>query len=255
MPDINIEYDDLLSGDYILINNVGHFRSPKLKEMNPSEGIGWFRYNLYLFYLKCGREQLAKFLRSLGDSEDAQELSNGMGVYSFVIGFEPMRDAYREALEFFSMESITYNEDYRCFILQDEHKNAVGFINEENFDYVRSIILLLNYISRDKTNVDTKHSSKESEARWEAVQAYLAQKEQQGKSDESMSIGNMISKLCIISNSYNLLNVYDLTVFQLYDQFFQACYLRGINFTESIVSNHGSKDFKYEDWIKPVKNY
>ena len=67
-----------------------------------------------------------------------------------------------------------------------------------------------------------------------------------------MSLGNVISKLCVVSNSYNLLNIYELTVYQLYDQFSQYCFLRSAEFGERVYSIHGGKKFKFEQWLDPI---
>ena len=58
-----------------------------------------------------------------------------------------------------------------------------------------------------------------------------------------MQLSNIISKLSCVSVGYTLLNIYDLTVFQLYDQFFQYGYLRAMDLSEMAYSNHGGKDF------------
>ena len=65
-------------------------------------------------------------------------------------------------------------------------------------------------------------------------------------------LANIISKLCAVHPSYNLLNIYDLTVFQLYDAFFQYGYMRSTSLSEQIFSNHGGNSFKFENWLKPI---
>ncbi len=45
-----------------------------------------------------------------------------------------------------------------------------------------------------------------------------------------------------------------VTVFQLYDQFFQYGYLRAMDLSEMAYSNHGGKDFDIQAWLKPITN-
>ena len=46
----------------------------------------------------------------------------------------------------------------------------------------------------------------------------------------------------------------EVTVFQLYDQFFQYGYLRAMDLSEMAYSNHGGKDFDLQAWLKPITN-
>ena len=62
----------------------------------------------------------------------------------------------------------------------------------------------------------------------------------------------MISKLCAANIGYTLFNIYELTVFQLYDQFFQYGYLRAMNLNEMAYSNHGGEKFDIQAWLKPI---
>ena len=67
-----------------------------------------------------------------------------------------------------------------------------------------------------------------------------------------MELGNIISKLCAANSGYTLLNIYDLTIFQLYDQFFQYGYLRAMDLNERAFSVHGGKEFNFEKWLEPI---
>lgn len=238
----------MLSGDAIPIDCVGHIRSPKLKEMNPTSGIGWSTYGVYIYFMKIDTIKLRKIVDGIQD-EDA--------VFDVVIRDESLRSLYCNAFSFFMLETVEYYPDRSIFVAfagDGESKRAVGVITKENFDTVRGSILLLNYITQSKLNVSVEYASDMAMKLWEMSQEFLASQEKK-REDETMALGNIISKLCAIHPSYNFLNVYELTVFQMYDAFFQSCYMRSIAFSESIVSNHGSKEFKYDDWMNPVKNY
>lgn len=191
-------------------------------------------------------------LRSIADGATDED-----AVYDIVTRDESLRSLYCSAFSFFMLEDVEYYPAKNVFVslvYDGDSKKAVGVITRDNFDTVRNSILLLNYISSAKTNVDVKHSSDKSKELWETAQRYMAAQEKKASNDV-MSLGNIISKLCAIHASYNYLNVYELTVFQMYDAFFQSCFMRSIAFSESIVSNHGSKEFRYGDWMNPVKNY
>lgn len=250
-----IPYEDLLSGDYIPVSRIGHIRSPKIKDMWPTSGIGWLQYNLYIYMMRSDAAMLAAL------SKDEIEYDD---VYDVITSCEVVRTLFVKALSFFMLESVIYDESHQAFLTFVESDNEsddpsqklslVGIINSENIDSLRASVLLANYISPTKANVDIEFASEKAREMWERAQKYNAQQAPKAE-DPAMSLGNIVSKLCTIHPSYNLLNVFDLTVFQLYDAFFQSCYMRSIEFSESIVANHGSKEFKYTNWLNPVENY
>ncbi len=250
MPDVKISYEDLLSGDRIPIAGVGHLRSPQLKEMRPTSGIGWNLYRVYVFYLKQGKEDLAQLLKF-----EFPEMS----VFDIVISIDELRNLYQDALAFFMSECVRYDTTSQSFVCIQIEPNGgetiVGTIDRDNFDEVRLMILTLNYISTKDVDVAVKFSSDAAKQAWEQVQEYMRQNQEQASraDNDIMQVGNLISKLCAMHPSINYTNVFELTVFQFYDTFFQMSYLRQIGFTEDIVANHGSDQFQYEDWLKPVQ--
>lgn len=239
-----------MCGDVVPVDGIGHVRSPQLKEMFPTSGIGWMRYTLYIYVLRANIDELKKLDGTAGDKNT---------VYDAVISSETLRILYAEALSFFMAEMVLFEQSRQIFITytknEDEDVKLSGIINSENFEELRASVLLMNYISPTKANVDVQFASERAKELWERAQKYLAAQETKKESNPAMTMGNIISKLCTIHPSYNLFNVYDLTVFQLYDAFFQLCYMRSIAFSEAVVSSNGSKEFKYSDWMNPVKNY
>ena len=249
MPELKLSYEDLLSGDAIPMEGVGHLRSPKLKELMPTSGIGMTQYNLYIYFLKAGKEQLNEIFGTGIEHDD--------DVFAAVTGNATIRGIYLAAFSFFLTETVGYSEKHKVFAVFDgdsagAEARVVGIIDAAGFDRVRSAILHLNYITPEHSNVATRHSSPEAEAAWSRAQKYLSQLESR-KTDSSYSLGNMLSKLCAIHPSINYLNVYELTVFQFYDSFFQTAYMRSVGFSEAVVASNGSKKFRYSDWMKPLK--
>lgn len=253
MLDRKFEYEDLLSGDYIIIDGVGLVRSPRLEEMRPTSGIGWSTYNEYIYFMRI---TLNQFLKIIDKKESTSDL------YNEIVSNEFARELFERAFSFFMFETVIFSSETNSFICfrqkTDEDGNqdyyAVGSITADNFDDIRAAILVMNYIPLSKTDIKTKHSSKESEDAWNKMQAFLEENSKTNEQDENMTVGNLLSKLCAIHPSINYLNVYKLTVFQFYDTFFQTSYMRSIQFSERIVSNHGSNDFKYSDWIKSIES-
>lgn len=249
---MNISYEDLLSGDYIKLDGVGHFRSPRLKEMSPGGTIDWPVYNTFIYAIKANRDELSAFV---------PDSVQGDSLFSTIVNNDQLRELYRGVLDFFMLETVLYDAESTAFVTvevtqqEDENVNVsvVGVITEENLDDVRELVLRLNYVSLKETDINMKFSSKAAEEAWLQIQKHQ-KKATSDKSDSTHTIGNFISKLCAIHPSYNYFNVYELTIFQFYDAFFQSAYMKSFAFSEAIVSNHGSDSFDFNDWMKPVQN-
>lgn len=251
------DYFDMLSGEPVYMHGVGLLRSPKLKDLYPTSGIGIQTYHLYLNFLSWNKEDLLKYAKIMqvkGESKVHKDIFNEFDVITLL---PQMRNMCVMVLSFFVRGNIHWDEKNRCFSIEfdaDGNRNIVGKITRNNFNDVRKAMLQLNYIGLDKDEAPIKHSSESSKKLWERAQEYL--KEQSNKSSQKdhpeYHIGNIVSKLCAAHPSYNLLNICDLTIFQLYDSFFQLGYIRSSNLNERIFSNHGGDTFKFENWLKPI---
>jgi len=258
---MKLEYADLISGDAIYIDNIGHVRSPYLRELKPTSGVGWNKYALYINLFAWNKKQLlenAKKLSILG-LRALEKAPENFECFDIMTLIPQIKMLLAEAIAFFMTDDrIGWDDKEKSYIVFDKESKVVGKINRNNFKQFSDIILQLNYVglSKDKAPASPEKTSKEALTRWEKAQQYLAKQAQTStkKEDSEYSLGNIISKLCVVHPSYNLLNVYELTVFQLYDQFFQYNYIRTVDLNEMIYSNHGEKDFKFGDWLKNINN-
>lgn len=251
---MKLEYADLLSGDSIFIEGLGHVHSPHLRDLKPSIGIGNFRYKLFLNFFAWDKEQFLKYakvisLRGLSAFEGKENLE----VFDVMTIIPVTREMLHKAASFFVDEKIQWDERHHCFTTTDMDGNIIGKIDRNNFKELSNVVLQLNYIGLDKDKAPAKFTSDLAKSRWEAAQEFLKKQSQQPVEEKAeYQLGNIISKLCAIHNSYNLLNIFDLTVFQLYDQFFQCCYLRSVDINERIFTIHGGEKFEMDDWLKTI---
>ena len=252
---MKLEYADLLSGDSILISGVGHIRSPKLKELKPTSGVGFFQYSLYLNLFAWDKEQFLKYakltmLRGLKAFEGQDQLE----CFDVITLIPATRELLRTAISFFMDETIAWKDSIRGYEVLADDGTCVGKINRDNFKEFSSAILQLNYIKLDKDKApEGVAASKRTQELWDKAQQHLEKQSKQNKQENSAySIGNIISKLCATHTTYNLLNVYELTVFQLYDQFFQMSYLRTMDINDRIFTIHGGDSYKQDEWVQPI---
>ena len=250
-------YGDLISGDAIFVEGIGHIRSPFLYELKPSKGIGTWNYNLYISLLAWDKDKVVNFLRiSTGKKLKKLDGNTTLEIFDVLTLIDTSRELLQNAMAFFMEENVTWNSEQRKFItLSKADGTEVGFIDRNNFEEVRDMMLQMNYINLGDSAKPLKHSTDKAKELWEKAQAYLKQESKKEAKDKTMELGNIISKLSVASPSYNLLNIYNLTVFQLYDQFFQCGYLRAIGLNERAFTIHGGNKFNMKDWLKPITNY
>ena len=249
---MKFSYADLIAGDSIPVNGVGHFKSPKLWQLMPTKGIGTWVYNFYLNILSWDKEDVLKFISGIGMSTKALETREELTTFDIIVLVGNLKELLREAMAFFMDENLEWDEASYTFIAysREETQKAVGYINRDNFDDVKDMMLQVNYIGIGDQAKPTKFSSAKAKELWELAQKHL--KETKHPKDKRMELGNIISKLCAVNCGYTLLNIYDLTVFQLYDQFFQYGYMRAMDLNERAFTIHGGKNFSFETWLEPI---
>lgn len=256
-------YATALSGNAVPYKDICHIRSPKLKEIFNSD-VGIQKYHMYLGCLSWKKQETIEFMSTMGiRGTDKISSNDAIELFDIITIFEPIRELYKTALSFFICEKIEWDNNDVSFNIytenkkDEEEKQLVGKIDKDIFDAFKQAILQMNYIGiNDQLVVPIdKKSSKKAMNLWEKAKSFLAEQEKtKQEAKPEYDLGNIISKLSVIHPTYNLLNIYELTVFQLYDQFFQTSYLRGYDLGKQIFANHGGDKFKFEDWLKPIIN-
>lgn len=100
---MKFSYEDLISGDSIPVEGIGHIRSPLLHELKPTQGIGMWTYNLYLNILSWEKEDLIKFMKmSTGKTLKALENADKLNAFDAVTLLDPTRQLLQSAMAFFS---------------------------------------------------------------------------------------------------------------------------------------------------------
>lgn len=238
-------YFEMLTGDAIYVDGVGHLRSPRVSELKPTSGIGYAAYNIYLNFLSWDKEHLLKYVQMM-QYRGVDKLKNPkLTTFDVVTLLPQTRELCRGVLSFFMLEELVWDEKKRRYLstLSEETKELFcGEINRDNFEWVRGLMLQMNYIDLDMDNAPAAtHTSERTRELWEQAQKALKKQSESSKQEDKPEyhLSNIISKICSVHPTYNILNIFDLTIFQLYDAFFQMSYMRGIYLNEQIFSNHG----------------
>lgn len=261
------------------IPNVGSVKSPLLKEIAK---ITFSMYNTYLNFLSLDIHSYFKSLDGINDgqfklyAEDELSLLRRLKEEYWKLPPEDQKDlsfwdlaqfdkmtlsTILGALRFFFTDEITYDPQENAFLLyngsvnEENEKLVTGCIHRENYNDVINVILQLNGISKsDSESQPVKIKNKTAEKL--LIRMEQAKKSKSFKERSKMELPNLISSLASRHSGINMTNIWDLTVYQLYDQFKRQRYLDSYEIQAMNVAAWGDSDGKFKEtlWFEPIDN-
>lgn len=127
-------------------------------------------------------------------------------------------------------------------------------INRDNFDDVVSMIQLQNNPEKSVSDEDEYNPANElakSIAEKLKRSKEIVEKSKALESDgDGLTIPDIISAVSAMSNSLNKLNIWDLTIYQLYDEFARLTKID--NYRLQIQASMWSSDIEIEHWSEPI---
>lgn len=252
-----LDYFDLLTGDPVLLKGVGHIKSPLLKNVCPYEGIGYDVYNLYLHLMSWTKDELIDFYTARKIRKAEKLKDDRLKAFDVATLLTVPRKYFEEVISFFLLEDVRWDESVNAYAVyknNSDKEEVCGYIHRENFETVRKAILNANYICLNDDEKEPVFMSDKAKELWaKKLEAEEEQRKAMSKiKDSKYNIANIVSKLCVVHPSYNLINIKELTIFQIYDAFFQVCHMRACELSEQIFSTHGGDKFDFEQWLKPI---
>lgn len=265
---MQLDYFTLLSEEPVKLQNIGSIKSPKINDIKK---ITFPVYQTYIDYLIIDiptyfsmleknsenypdKPELKEFISqlkneySLLSDEDKQKLS----IIDVVKNDDYFIKILSLALNFFFVEEIVFNYEDVCFYTYDktiDEENPVGVIYSENYSSVIDIILSRVNIKRKKNEEEIKFKNKKAAE----IFAKLHGKEKKDdKTDKRFELANIISSLSVHSKNLNLIDIGNLTVFQLYDQFQKQQIEDYYEIMKRSVSIWGDSNNKFDilGWLK-----
>lgn len=257
---MTIDYFDLLSDTPLPFPKVGHIKRVKLGELRNSEdSIGLTCYNGMLFLFHATKQDIVDTVEDASTKSLLQKLIDkpDISVYDIILLLPSVRGALQESLSYFLEEGVFYDEKSHSFItyvVSDDKPDPtiVGEITRNNFDEFREVLLQTNHISFDKKQDAAVTGNNELLKKWEYAEKMNRDLQNKTDNDDNATLGNVISKLCSAGTGITFANVWDLTVYQAYDQFAQIGYLRSINISERIFTIHGGDNFEFNSWMNTL---
>lgn len=277
MINIKLDYFSLLSPEPITFENIGSVISPTLQQISKLK----YKYNTYQNYLsvllidiksyyeimdKMGEmyfvhyssEQKDKILSIRREYESmTEEQRKQISFFSILVFDEILRDNVIEALNFFMLDLIIFSKELQMFFtynydVPEDYSKPTGYINQNNYEFVIDVILQRICVEKQEHIEDVKVKNKTAARLLEKIKQ--GNKKKQKKQDKKMELANLISALASHSKNLNIVNIWDLTVYQLYDQFRRQMLEDYYEINSSHIAAWGDSENKFDStsWLSLI---
>lgn len=224
---IKLDYYSQLNPEPIKLS-IGTIRKPKLKDIS---NITFERFNYLESFLKMTPEMFyTKLLEQDGIdywNSLSEEKKGSLTMFQLISEHKQLKDVYLELFRFFFVEHVIYAQGLFAILhneIEDISKikkeDICGVINESIFPQLLDLLQQICCIRDDEESIDDQ-KFKNSLARkmFERMLKAKQKERETKKADLNLSLPNIISAISCKHPSINLINVWELTIFQLLDQF------------------------------------
>lgn len=233
---IKLSRYDLISPTPYWVEGVGHVEAIKLKDVDalPSKYDTYKQFvSLLLLDIDDYIEQFhipKETIENVQKEFEQHDLT--LCVYDIHIVNKQILGELLLALNFFITEDVSFDHEQGNFIVHngfidegdvETPKDIVGYINRDNYtDVVEVILQRLGVKSAEDIEEEhPKFANEKARQMWERQQKFF--KEQQDRESkanaEFFDLGNIISSLANRQSGLNMINIWDMTLYNVYDQF------------------------------------
>lgn len=215
--------------------SIGTIKHPTLREIGR---IGYTRFGMYQVYLKLTPSNYYLFLGGKSGKEYWDNLSGEeqkeTSLYDVLLLDHHVLYTYLEIFNFFFLERVIFRDGLFLIIDTDdygtpqdeidlEQSNIRGIINSTTFVGVLDLLQQICCIKSDDILDEAKPRFKNNKAKQLYERMLKAKEEQKKKTAEkdslNMTLPNIVSSVAAKSPGLNIVNIWDATLFQIYDQF------------------------------------
>lgn len=200
------------------------------------------------------------FFSMTGNSEYYDRLSDeekqALNIFDLIMSNDKTVGRLNSALDFFIEEHVVFYEPDKCFVvtksLEDIKNNIIGLISKENYSLVCNLVCQRISIKSNNENI-SKVKSKKALNILKKIQKGREQQKTK-EADKNMELSNIISVVANKHPSLNITNIWDLTVYQLWDAFFRLSNNNIYDIKAMSVAAWGNKDntFDFTSWFKRI---
>jgi hypothetical protein len=231
----------LLAGLPIEIESFGKIKPLTLKQVIDK---GYSNYLNLLNILCVTKEHFVK--------ESVSELK--MFDMFFLFADTDVREWLLQSLEFFLQEKVKILEKEQMIVAGNEIKDY-KLIHRSNFEQIAKTIQLQNYIGIVEENAETiakNDKAKQVKEKLNKSKNEVDRLKKKEDGDLESDFYDVISSISSKSSGMNKLNVFELTIFQIYDEYKRLIHIDQYN-TGISAMLQGAKNVKLEHWSSKIK--
>ena len=217
--DVELEFK-LVLGKPLLVEKVGFLYPLSINEI---DGIGLMTYYQLVSLLTCDEEEIKK--------STGQDLKTMDYILKICLETKESRDMILSFLTILFKEEV-YIHEIGLFCLGEKDKKNVRTINLINYEEIKKIIKLQNCI---------KEVEKKSEKVRKFEDRLAVMRKKYGKENETTLV-EILSAISAKHPSINLLNIGELTIFQIYNQLNRLSMIEAYQFNFDCMINGASSD-------------
>jgi hypothetical protein len=231
---MRLDYYTLLCPEPIQLS-IGNIKHPTLRRIGK---LTFQQFGMYQVYLKLTPKDYYKYLANDKLKKEWENLSDvvklGVTLYDLITIDEVVQKQYEEMFNFFFVERVIYVDDMFLIVDTDDYETPpeeldfdelyiTGVINQSTLTDVLDILQQVCCIKSDDPLDEVRPKFKNAKAK-KLYDRMLKAKEQEDKKKEikdsiNLSLPNIISATASKNAGLNIVNIWDATLFQLYDQF------------------------------------
>ncbi|MDD6530605.1 MAG: hypothetical protein PUF41_11570 [Prevotella copri] len=186
--------------------------------------------------------------------EDGQLPSSTTSI-QLITRIPELRAALLRALSFFLHADVLYADDVGYCIQRDDN---VEYLSLDQIRDIRSVILQFCNIQDDTETAPVKFKNARAKEIYEKIQRKKAEKQKASATSSeslSMTLPNLISAVAAYSPTYNYLNIWQLTVYQFYDQFARLNDDLQLKVFGQRWAAWGTDNFDFSVWYRPLNKH
>jgi hypothetical protein len=238
----------LLAGEPWKIEGVGTLYPPTLKDIVK---IGYSTYSQYVNVLLIDPKT------TLGDKVDSIDGISGFDIIELV-GDDELIGICSDAVKFFfRVTEVNFSN-----IMHQLYIGEVGSdkaLNRDTYNIVKEVLELVACAKSvdDKVRVETPPANEHARAIQEKLKKrkeILAKKKSGNSDEDAPDLNDIISAVTVKSNSTNKINVWDYTMYQLFDEFRRLQIVDSYDSSILFMTQVGSDKIDLKHWSIPIKN-
>ena len=246
---IKLDYFDLISRKPIEIENVGSIRCPLLSDI---DDIKYYTYCSYIQALKITPDDFFDNLEEKYGIKVPVDQIMEITKFDLILSDGSLLQEIVNAFNFFFVEEVYFDPEQMVFVIctmnDCEEENIVGYISRDNYLQRINIEVDENEVddlSKVKSKLGRKIFEKIREGRKKMKKA-----KEQAVGEKHQSMANIISSVAAFCPNMNYVQIWDLTVYELYDLFSRLNIIDQYNISSTSVSVWGDekKQFKFGVW-------